>query len=78
MREDVAPTSAPAQESSAPPRRSYGELLGTSDQMREVRELVGRVADTDVTVLVRGEAGQARSSWRAPCTTPRRGASAAS
>jgi two-component system response regulator AtoC len=38
-------------------RRLYDELLGTSDQMREVRELVGRVADTDVTVLVRGESG---------------------
>src|SRR5438045_7785683 len=25
--------------------------------MREVRELIGRVADTDVTVLVRGESG---------------------
>ena len=35
----------------------YGELLGTSDQMKEVRELVSRVADTDVTVLIRGESG---------------------
>jgi two-component system response regulator AtoC len=35
----------------------YGELLGTSDQMKEVRELVNRVADTDVTVLIRGESG---------------------
>jgi two-component system response regulator AtoC len=35
----------------------YGELLGTSTQMKEVRELVERVADTDVTVLVRGESG---------------------
>jgi transcriptional regulator with PAS, ATPase and Fis domain len=34
-----------------------GELLGTSDQMKEVREMVDRVADTDVTVLVRGESG---------------------
>jgi transcriptional regulator with PAS, ATPase and Fis domain len=34
-----------------------GELLGTSDQMKEVRELIDRVADTDVTVLVRGESG---------------------
>jgi two-component system response regulator AtoC len=57
MREDVAPASPPAQESPAPARRFYGELLGTSDQMREVRELIGRVADTDVTVLVRGESG---------------------
>lgn len=38
-------------------RRFCGELLGMSDQMREVRELIGRVADTDVTVLVRGESG---------------------
>jgi len=35
----------------------YGELLGTSEKMREVRELISRVADTDVTVLVRGESG---------------------
>jgi len=37
--------------------RVVGELLGTSDQMREVRALIDRVADTDVTVLVRGESG---------------------
>ena len=29
----------------------------TSDQMREVRDLIERVADTDVTVLIRGESG---------------------
>ncbi|HVS54279.1 MAG TPA: sigma 54-interacting transcriptional regulator, partial [Opitutaceae bacterium] len=40
----------------SPPRR-YGQLLGTSDKMREVRSLIERVADTDVTVLVRGESG---------------------
>ncbi len=56
MREDAAAASSPSRES-APSRRFYGELLGTSDQMREVRELIGRVADTDVTVLVRGESG---------------------
>ncbi len=32
-------------------------LLGSSDEMREVRDLIARVADTDVTVLVRGESG---------------------
>jgi two-component system, NtrC family, response regulator AtoC len=56
MRDEASAT----RESPAPPtasRRVCGELLGTSDQMREVRELVGRVADTDVTVLVRGESG---------------------
>jgi transcriptional regulator with PAS, ATPase and Fis domain len=36
---------------------SVGQLLGTSEQMREVRDLIERVADTDVTVLVRGESG---------------------
>jgi two-component system response regulator AtoC len=37
--------------------RVVGELLGTSEKMREVRDLISRVADTDVTVLVRGESG---------------------
>ena len=37
--------------------RVIGELLGTSDKMREVRDLITRVADTDVTVLIRGESG---------------------
>jgi two-component system response regulator AtoC len=40
-----------------PSKRIDGELLGTSEQMLEVREMIGRVADTDVTVLVRGESG---------------------
>ena len=44
---------APAQTSS----HFYGELLRTSDQMKDVRELIDRVADTDVTVLIRGESG---------------------
>ena len=39
------------------PTRVIGELLGTSDQMREVRDPIDRVADTDVTVLIRGESG---------------------
>jgi two-component system, NtrC family, response regulator AtoC len=40
-----------------PRARVVGELLGTSDNMREVHDLIQRVADTDVTVLVRGESG---------------------
>jgi two-component system response regulator AtoC len=36
---------------------SMGQLLGSSDQMKEVHDLIHRVADTDVTVLVRGESG---------------------
>jgi two-component system response regulator AtoC len=39
------------------PPRVVGELLGTSEKMREVRDLIARVADTDVTVLIRGESG---------------------
>jgi two-component system, NtrC family, response regulator AtoC len=32
-------------------------LLGHSERMEEVRDLIARVADTDVTVLIRGESG---------------------
>jgi two-component system, NtrC family, response regulator AtoC len=39
------------------PPRVIGSLLGMSEKMREVRELISRVADTDVTVLIRGESG---------------------
>jgi transcriptional regulator with GAF, ATPase, and Fis domain len=56
-REDTTRSSTPAADARGSSRRFSGELLGTSDQMREVRELIGRVADTDVTVLVRGESG---------------------
>ena len=34
-----------------------GALLDRNEKMREVRDLVDRVADTDVTVLIRGETG---------------------
>jgi two-component system response regulator AtoC len=37
--------------------RPCGELLGSSEKMCEVRDLIARVADTDVTVLIRGESG---------------------
>jgi two-component system response regulator AtoC len=37
--------------------RVTGELLATSEKMREVHDLIARVADTDVTVLIRGESG---------------------
>jgi two-component system response regulator AtoC len=49
--------SSPDVQPSAPSGRVISELLGSSAQMREVRELIERVADTDVTVLVRGESG---------------------
>jgi two-component system response regulator AtoC len=35
----------------------YQMLFGNSARMAEVRELIERVADTDITVLVRGESG---------------------
>src|SRR5438067_7918708 len=35
----------------------YTMLFGHSRQMEEVRDLIERVADTDVTVLIRGESG---------------------
>ena len=38
-------------------RPMVGTLLGHSEKMREVRDLIQRVADTDVTVLIRGESG---------------------
>jgi two-component system response regulator AtoC len=37
--------------------RVTGVLLGRNEKMREVHDLITRVADTDVTVLIRGESG---------------------
>ena len=37
--------------------RSLASLLGRNEQMREVRQLIERVADTDATVLIAGESG---------------------
>ena len=37
--------------------RAPGVLIGDNEQMREVHGLINRVADTDVTVLIRGESG---------------------
>src|SRR3954470_19109661 len=59
----IEPEAAAFQNQTAHPERrariSTGarELLGTSEKMREVRDLIARVADTDVTVLIRGESG---------------------
>src|SRR5829696_1818098 len=43
--------------STAPAQRTRGVLLARNEKMREVLDLVDRVADTDVTVLIRGESG---------------------
>src|SRR5689334_22178813 len=58
----IEPDAASLPGDTAPPDRrtrvsAAHELLGTSEKMREVRDLIARVADTDVTVLVRGESG---------------------
>jgi transcriptional regulator with PAS, ATPase and Fis domain len=37
--------------------RTRGVLLARNEKMREVLDLIDRVADTDVTVLIRGESG---------------------
>ena len=37
--------------------QNCAELLGSGEKMREVLDLIERVADTDVTVLIRGESG---------------------
>jgi transcriptional regulator with GAF, ATPase, and Fis domain len=50
------PPQTPPPERTRPPR-VVGKLLGSSESMREVHALIHRVADTDVTVLVRGESG---------------------
>jgi two-component system response regulator AtoC len=49
-------TDSARQRQSRPPRVT-GVLLGRNEKMREVHELIARVADTDVTVLIRGESG---------------------
>jgi two-component system response regulator AtoC len=48
-------------ETDGPAANHHGELLGASDQMKEVRKLIDRVADTDVTVLIRGESGTGKA-----------------
>ena len=58
MERDLAPT--PRNDTPPRARRSPsvpGVLLDHNEKMREVRDLVSRVADTDVTVLIRGESG---------------------
>ena len=54
---DRAPSHEPFTPETCANRRAQAELLSGGEKMREVRELVSRVADTDVTVLVRGESG---------------------
>jgi two-component system response regulator AtoC len=54
---DHLPSADPFPSNSSVPRRPHAALMTTGEKMREVHELIDRVADTDVTVLVRGESG---------------------
>jgi len=38
-------------------RKNYGELVGSSDQMKKVYEVISRAAPVDINVLVAGESG---------------------
>jgi len=49
----------------------YRAWSATSNAMRKVYALVDRVKDTDVPVLITGESGPAKKSWRARFTTLR-------
>ncbi|MFN0120638.1 MAG: sigma-54-dependent transcriptional regulator [Blastocatellia bacterium] len=40
--------------------RGIGDLLGASESMRRVYDLINKVAATDVTVLIRGESGSGK------------------
>src|SRR5206468_9480041 len=54
---DHLPSPDPFPSDNCASRRPHGELLNGGEKMHEVRELISRVADTDVTVLIRGESG---------------------
>ena len=47
----------------------FEEMVGDSPAMKEVFRIVNQVADSDASVLLRGETGTGRSSWRAPFTS---------
>ena len=53
----------------------FTTLFGTSPKMEEVKITIEQVADTNATVLVRGESGTGRrKSWPEWCTPSRRAA----
>ena len=58
-REPASPAPEEAGARDMPGRRARvtGVILGRNEKMREVHSLIARVADTDVTVLIRGESG---------------------
>src|SRR5262245_41576989 len=67
--------SLPAPRRSEPPTSDTMPqlLLGDSQKMAEVRDLMKRIADTDVTVLIRGESGTGKELVaRTVCASSRR------
>ena len=56
----------------------YTMLFGSSERMAEVRDLIERVADTDVTVLMRGESGTGKELVARRSTSGRCGATSRS
>lgn len=56
-RDVTFPSAGELAQSAVRAHRNGGVLLGRNEKMREVLDLVDRVADTDVTVLIRGESG---------------------
>ena len=48
---------APARAATAPPEVGEDELVGSSGPMREVQKSIGRLADSETTVLITGETG---------------------
>ena len=62
LRESVA-TTRPA---------AVPEILGQAPAMQDVFRAIGRLRQSNVTVLITGESGPARSWWRARCTSTAR------
>ena len=55
--------------------RAEGEfIIGNNLKMKEISGLISKVAPTPTTVLIRGESGTGKDSWREPSTATARAA----